>query len=63
VVFEVYPNLKRLMATLGGCRVVARGEPLPECDYCIALMALPDALGAQLQHIVAPAKFIRRLEM
>jgi len=59
VVFEVYPNLKRLMATLGGCRVVARGEPLPECDYGVALMALPDALGAQLQHIPMRTGYLR----
>jgi tetratricopeptide (TPR) repeat protein len=59
VVFEVYPNLKRLMATLGGCRIVARGEPLPECDYGIALMALPYALDTQLQHIPMRTGYLR----
>jgi tetratricopeptide (TPR) repeat protein len=58
VVFEVYPNLKRLMSTLGHCTVVARGEPLPPCDYCIPLMALPHALGAQWHGIPSRSRYL-----
>jgi tetratricopeptide (TPR) repeat protein len=58
VVFEVYPNLKRLMATLDHCMVTARGEPLPPCDYSIPLMALPNALAAQLQDIPSRDRYL-----
>lgn len=60
VVFEVYSNLKRLMSTLGGCLVVARGEPLPACDYCIGLMELPKALDAQLHSIPRRQQYLGR---
>lgn len=58
VVFEVYPNLRRLLSTLGGCLVAARGEPLPLCDYCIPLMALPQALGAQMHDIPRQVSYL-----
>jgi tetratricopeptide (TPR) repeat protein len=58
VVFEVYPNLRRLMSALGDCMVVSRGEPAPACDYCIPLMALPKALGAQMQTIPGQGRYL-----
>ena len=58
VVFEVYPNLKRLMSTLGDCMVVAYGEPIPACDYGIGLMELPRALDAQLQRIPSRQRYL-----
>lgn len=51
VIFEVYPNLRRLMSTLGDCTVVTFGASFPACDYAIGLMELPMALGAQKQQI------------
>jgi tetratricopeptide (TPR) repeat protein len=58
VVFEVYSNLKRLMSTLRNCTVAARGESLPPCDYCIPLMALPNALGAQWHGIPGRSRYL-----
>lgn len=58
VVFEAYPNLKRLMSTLGDCMVFACGEPLPPCDYAIGVMALPAVLGAQLQCIPCRQRYL-----
>lgn len=58
VVFEVHPNLKRLLSTLAHCMVVARGEPLPACDYSIPLMALPRALAAQPHAIPSPSRYL-----
>ncbi|RZA30398.1 MAG: tetratricopeptide repeat protein [Proteobacteria bacterium] len=58
VVFEVYPNLRRLMSTLGDCEVVVRGQPLPPCDFCIGIMELPKALGAQFQRIPCPQRYL-----
>lgn len=59
VVFEVYPNLERLMTTLGDCTIAVRGEPLAACDYCIPLMALPNALGAQSAAIPSRNGYLR----
>jgi tetratricopeptide (TPR) repeat protein len=58
VVFQIYPNLERLMSTLGHCTIVARGEPLPPCDYSIPLMALPHALATQLDGIPARHRYL-----
>ena len=58
VVLEVYPNLKRLMSTLGDCMVIACGEPIPACDYAIGVMELPRALGAQLQRIPCRQRYL-----
>jgi hypothetical protein len=58
VVFEVYPNLKRLLSTLTHCMVAERGEPLPACDYSIPLMALPRALAAQPQDIPSRSRYL-----
>jgi tetratricopeptide (TPR) repeat protein len=60
VVFETYPNLKRLMSTLGDCTVVTCGEPFPACDYAIGLMELPMALGAQRQQIPSGQAYLYR---
>lgn len=59
VVFEVYPDLKQLMTSLGNCLVAARGEPLPVCDYCIPLMALPQALHAQPDDIPGQRRYLQ----
>ena len=59
VVFEVYPSLKQLMTSLGSCLVAARGEPLPVCDYCIPLMALPQALRAQPEDIPGLRRYLQ----
>lgn len=45
VVFEVYPALAELFATIPGVEVVARGQPLPPTDLQCALVSLPLALG------------------
>ena len=58
VIFEVQPQLKQLLSTMGGCLVAARGEPLPVCDYVIPLMALPLALGATAQDIPRQLRYL-----
>jgi tetratricopeptide (TPR) repeat protein len=58
VVFEVYPNLERLMSTLDDCMVVARGAPLPPCDFVIGIMELPEALDAQLLRIPYRGRYL-----
>ena len=58
VVFEVYPNLRRLMSTLGDCQVVVRGEALPACDFCIGIMELPRALDAQRLRIPCRQRYL-----
>ena len=58
VIFEVQPSLKRLLSTMGGCLVAARGEPLPVCDYVIPLMALPLALDATAQDIPRQLRYL-----
>jgi tetratricopeptide (TPR) repeat protein len=60
LVFEVYPTLRGLMSTLGDCTVVVRGEPLPPCDFCIGIMELPRALGAQLLRIPCRQRYLGR---
>ena len=59
VVFEVYPTLKQLMSSLGSCLVVACDEPLPVCDYYIPMMALPQALRAQLDNIPGKRGYLK----
>jgi tetratricopeptide (TPR) repeat protein len=55
VVFEVYPGLARLMERLAGSHmVIARGAPLPPCDFHVPLMSLPLALGVQANQYAAP---------
>ncbi|MDO8606299.1 MAG: tetratricopeptide repeat-containing glycosyltransferase family protein [Phaeospirillum sp.] len=42
VIFEVQPQLERLCrSSLADITVVARGQPLPDCDFQVPLMSLP----------------------
>jgi len=74
VVFEVYPQLVRLMHRMTGVAVVPRHDALTlaiPCDYHVPLMSLPLALGAQPHEYATPylspdpedaAAWARRLE-
>ena len=60
VVLEVPAPLVRLLATLEGvAQVVARGTPLPECDYHCSLMSLPFAFKTTLSTIPARIPYLR----
>jgi Flp pilus assembly protein TadD len=56
VVFEVHPELYRLLRKTPGATVVARGEPLPRFDVHAPLMSLPRIVGTTVATIpAAPA--------
>jgi tetratricopeptide (TPR) repeat protein len=58
VVFEVQPELKGLLAGLGGCEVFAMGEALPRCDAQVPLLSLPLAFGTTLGTIPAVVPYL-----
>jgi tetratricopeptide (TPR) repeat protein len=58
VVLEVYSSMKQLISTLPGCQIIAAGEPPPECDFRIPLMALPLALRAQAHDIPCQSPYL-----
>ncbi len=60
VILEVQPSLVSLLQNLEGVsKVIARGDPIPECDYQCPLMSLPLALNTDLNNIPGvPKKFI-----
>ncbi len=45
VVFEGQPPLERLCRSIPAITVIARGEPLPACDFQVPLMSLPGIMG------------------
>jgi tetratricopeptide (TPR) repeat protein len=53
-IFEVQPELRRLLSGLEGASVIARGEPLPTCDLHCPLLSLPRAFGTTLATIPPP---------
>jgi hypothetical protein len=57
-VFEVQPSLKSLLSRLPGCEVVARGEPVPPCDYQIPLLSLPRVFGTTLDTVPARVPYL-----
>ena len=50
-IFEVQPELRRLLSGLAGAGVIARGEPLPAFDVHCPLLGLPRAFGTRLATI------------
>jgi tetratricopeptide (TPR) repeat protein len=59
VTVEVQPPLESLVATLGECAVVARGERLEGFDYQLPLLSLPLALGTTLETIPSAVPYLR----
>ena len=59
VVFEVMPQLKRLMHSLPDTiQIVSRGEPLPPVDRHCPLLSLPAALDTQLATVPAAVPYL-----
>ncbi len=59
VILEVYPPLKRVMATLsGGVRVIGSDEPPPACDWHLPLMSLPLHLGTDPSQLPMTAPYL-----
>jgi Tfp pilus assembly protein PilF len=55
VIFEVQPQLLKLLSNLEGVsQIIARGDPLPHFDYQCPLMSLPLAFKTELDTIPAP---------
>jgi len=50
-IFEVQPELSRLLSGLEGANVIARGEPLPAFDVHCPLLSLPRVFGTTLATI------------
>ena len=60
VIFEVQQPLTGLLATIeGASAVIARGEPIPPCDFKCALMSLPLALKTTLDTIPSTQKYLQ----
>lgn len=52
VILECQPALKRLFETIrGASEVMVRGEPLPRCDFQLALLSLPRVFDTALETI------------
>ena len=59
VVLEVHPELMRLAATAGGiAHLIARGDPIPDCDWHCPMMSLPLAFATDLQTISAGIPYL-----
>jgi tetratricopeptide (TPR) repeat protein len=59
LVFEVQPQLRRLMSGFGTvAEIVARGEELPAFDLHCPLMSLPGVLGMELETIPADIPYL-----
>jgi tetratricopeptide (TPR) repeat protein len=60
VFLEVQPELVRLLSQISGVEaVVARGEPLPACDFHCPLLSLPLAFDTTLETIPGDVPYIR----
>ena len=60
VVLEVQPELKTLLASLGGVStLIGRGEPLPDFDRHAPLLSLPLAFGTTVETIPASTPYLR----
>ena len=60
VFLEVQPELVRLLSQIRGVEViVARGEPLPVCDFHCPLLSLPLAFDTTLETIPGDVPYIR----
>lgn len=59
VVLEVQPRLVPLLASLRGVtRVIARGDPLPACDWQCPLLSLPLALSRAQANAAAAVPYL-----
>lgn len=58
VVLEVHPELVRLVSSLRGVTVVARGETLPPFDCHCPLLSVPGKLGVTLETLPAPHAYL-----
>jgi Tfp pilus assembly protein PilF len=58
VICEVQPELKSLLAQLGGVEVVAKGDTLPPFDLHCPLLSLPLAFGTWQETIPAPVPYL-----
>ena len=60
VLLECPPCLAALFQSVtGAAQVIPRGEPLPDCDYHVPLLSLPQRLGVTLETIRTPAPYLR----
>ncbi|MCG5240402.1 tetratricopeptide repeat protein [Azospirillum doebereinerae] len=60
VVLEIQAPLKRLLGRLpGAVQVIARGEPLPDCDLHCPLLSLPLAFGTRLDSVPAAVPYLQ----
>jgi hypothetical protein len=60
VVFEVQPDLKRLLGSLAmRGMLIGRGEPLPEFDLHIPLLSLPLALRTEIDTIPGGVPYLK----
>jgi tetratricopeptide (TPR) repeat protein len=59
VLLEVHPPLKRLLQTVPGiAQCLAVGEPLPDFDFFLPLMAAPYRLGTKVASIPARVPYV-----
>lgn len=58
VILEVQPALAELIASVGGCTVIAEGARLPECDLQIPLLSLPLAFKTSLDTIPSRVPYL-----
>jgi len=59
VIVECQPRLRVLLESMGGFRVVARGEPLPSFDTYVRLLSLPAIFGTTLDSIPARGPYLK----
>ena len=59
VVLEIHPELKSLVENLEGVsQLLARDEPVPECDWQCPLMSLPLAFGTAMDTIPRESPYL-----
>ena len=59
VVCEVQAPLRELVASIEGITVVAKGDPVPDCDFQIPLMSLPHAFATTRETIPASTPYLK----
>ena len=58
VILEVQPTLVRLLSSIPGVALIARGQPLPPFDFHCPLLSLPLACATELATVPAAISYI-----
>ncbi|MDD9877131.1 MAG: tetratricopeptide repeat protein [Magnetovibrio sp.] len=58
VIFEVHPNLRKLLEGFGGAETFSVGDPIPEFDHYIPLLSLPGVFGTTIETIPRSAAYL-----